>query len=131
MGCNNSHLHIPSQNANIRPAYNKELVSELELELELGLELKVLLELQLEVPMELVMELVLQLVVLMEFEVLEMERCEIKNTISRDGGSTALKTAYTVDTVNFVDIIDTAHVVYIIETALHCLNSGTYTYIYC
>ena len=83
MGCNNSHLHIPSQNANIRPAYNKELVSELELEL--GLELKVLLELQLAVPMELVMELVLQLVVLMEFEVLEMERCEIKNTISRDG----------------------------------------------
>ena len=77
MGCNNSHLHIPSQNANIRPAYNKELVSELELELELGLELKVLLELQLEVPMELVMELVLQLVVLMEFEVLEMERCKI------------------------------------------------------
>ena len=75
MGCNNSHLHIPSQNANIRPAYNKELVSELELEL--GLELKVLLELQLEVPMELVMELVLQLVVLMEFEVLEMERCKI------------------------------------------------------
>ena len=85
MGCNNSHLHIPSQNANIRPAYNKELVSELELELELGLELKVLLELQLEVQMELVMEMVLQLVVLMEFEVLEMERCEIKNTISRDG----------------------------------------------
>ena len=129
LGCNNSHLHIPSHNANIRPAHNKELVSELELEL--GLELKVLLELQLEVPMELVMELVLQLVVLMEFEVLEMERCKIKNTISRDGGSTALKTAYTVGTVNFVDVVDTAHVVYIIETALHCLNSSTYTYIYC
>ena len=103
----------------------------MKLELELGLELKVLLELQLAVPMELVMELVLQLVVLMEFEVLEMERCKMKNTISRDGGSTALKTAYTVDTVNFVDVVDTAHVVYIIETALHCLNSSTYTYIYC
>ena len=103
----------------------------MKLELELGLELKVLLELQLAVPMELVMELVLQLVVLMEFEVLEMERCKIKNTISRDGGSTALKTAYTVGTVNFVDVVDTAHVVYIIETALHCLNSSTYTYIYC
>ena len=88
-----------------------------------------------EVLLEVLMELVLQLVVLMELqlqlEVLEMERCKIKNTISRDGGSTALKTAYTVDTVNFVDVVDTAHVVYIIETALHCLNSSTYTYIYC
>ena len=91
LGWNSSDLHIPSHNANSHRADNKELVSELELEL--GLELKVLLELQLEVPMELVMELVLQLVVLMEFEVLEMERCKIKNTISRDGGSTALKTA--------------------------------------
>ena len=84
-----------------------------------------------EVLLEVLMELVLQLVVLMEFEVLEMERCKIKNTISRDGGSTALKTAYTVDTVNFVDLIDTAHVVYIVETTLHGLNSSTYTYIYC
>ena len=87
LGCNSSDLHIDHNNAKLF-AHNKELVSELELEL--GLELKVLLELQLEVPMELVMELVLQLVVLMEFEVLEMERCKIKNTISRDGGSTAL-----------------------------------------
>ena len=39
-----------------------------------------------EVLLEVLMELVLQLVVLMEFEVLEMERCKIKNTISRDGG---------------------------------------------
>ena len=127
MGRNSSDLHIPPDTTNMN--HNKELVSELELEL--GLELKVLLELQLAVPMELVMELVLQLVVLMEFEVLEMERCKIKNTISRDGGSTALKTAYTVDTVNFVDVVDTAHVVYIIETALHCLNSSTYSYVYC
>ena len=43
------------------------------------------MEVLLEVLLEVLMELVLQLVVLMEFEVLEMERCEIKNTISRDG----------------------------------------------
>ena len=85
----------------------------MKLELELGLELKVLLELQLAVPMELVMELVLQLVVLMEFEVLEMERCEIKNTISRDGGSTALKTAYIVCTV------------YMVYTAYYAFNTHT------
>ena len=46
-----------------------------------------------EVLLEVLMELVLQLVVLMELqlqlEVLEMERCKIKNTISRDGGSSA------------------------------------------
>ena len=51
------------------------------------LELEVLLELQsevlLEVLLEVLMELVLQLVVLMEFEVLEMERCKIKKCHQR------------------------------------------------
>ena len=57
----------------------------MELVLEVLLELEGLLELQLELQLEVPLGLVLQLVVLMEFEVLEMERCEIKNTISRDG----------------------------------------------
>ena len=41
-----------------------------------------------------------------------------KNTI-RDGGSTALYTAYPV------------HTVYTIQTALHCLNSSMHACIYC
>ena len=39
-----------------------------------------------------------------------------KNTI-RDGGSTALKAAYTVDIVDAI---------YTIQTALHCSNSSNY-----
>ena len=30
-----------------------------------------------------------------------------------------------------VDTVDTAYTVYTIETALHCLDSSTYSYIYC
>ena len=85
------------------------------MELELGLELKVLLELQLAVPMELVMELVLQLVVLMEFEVLEMERCKIKKYHQRCRELRAIN-CYTVDSV---------------DSAVHWLYSSTYAYIYC
>ena len=46
-----------------------------------------------------------------------------KNTI-RDGGSTELLTACTL----FVHCL---HNVYAVETALHCLDSSTYSYIYC
>ena len=41
----------------------------------------------------------------------------------RDGDSTALQTAYTVDTVDMVYTIDT---VYTIQSALPCLNSSMY-----
>ena len=53
-----------------------------------------------------------------------------KNTI-RDGGSTALLTAYAVDSVDTVDTVDTAYTVYTIGTALHCLDSSTCAYINC
>ena len=43
----------------------------------------------------------------------------MKNTI-REGGSTALWTADTVDTVDTVDMAYTVDTVYSIETALHC-----------
>ena len=62
----------------------------------------------------------------------------IKNTI-RDGGSPAQYAAYTVDTVDTVVMVytvdmvytDTIETVYNIQTALHCLNSLKYAYIYC
>ena len=50
-----------------------------------------------------------------------------KNTI-RDGGSTVPDTAYTVYTVYTVHTVFTA---FTIKTALHCLNSSRYVYIYC
>ena len=54
-------------------------------------------------------------------------RFALKNTI-RDGGSTALYTAFIVYTVYIVYPVKT---VYTIQTALHCLNSSIYAYIYC
>ena len=42
------------------------------------------------------------------------------HTIIRDGGSTALYTAYTVTLLNTV---------YTIQTALHCLNTSMFAYI--
>ena len=38
----------------------------------------------------------------------------VKNTI-RDGGSTALKIAYTVDAVDTVDTVDTVYTVYTVD----------------
>ena len=43
-----------------------------------------------------------------------------RKNIIRDGGSTALYAAYTVDTVDMVYTVDTAYTIYTIEFALHC-----------
>ena len=63
----------------------------------------------------------------------------------RDGGSTVLYTAYIVDTVDAVYTVDTVYTFYTVDTvytvytvntvctsqtALHCLNSSIYAYIY-
>ena len=59
------------------------------------------------------------------FLIFQSRNDEKKNTI-RDEGSTALKTAYTVDMVHTVDMVYTVDMiytidtVYIIQTALHC-----------
>ena len=53
---------------------------------------------------------------------LKYEPQPVKNT-TRDGGSTALYTAYTVDMVSTVDIV------YTIQIALHCLKSSIHAYI--
>ena len=47
----------------------------------------------------------------------------LENTI-RDGGSTTLYAAHTIDMVNTVDMVDTLDTVYAIQTALHLLNSS-------
>ena len=55
----------------------------------------------------------------------------------RDGGTTALRTADTVDSVDTADMAYTVNMVYTsdmvhtIQTAVHCLNISTYAYIYC
>ena len=57
-----------------------------------------------------------------------------KENTSRDGGSTALYTIYTVYTVYTVYTaytVYTVYTVYTIQTALHCLNSSMFAYIYC
>ena len=57
-----------------------------------------------------------------------------ENTI-RDGGSTALSAAYTVNTVDTVDrvytvdMVCTVYTVHTIETVLHCSNVSMYVYI--
>ena len=56
----------------------------------------------------------------------------VKNTII-DAGSIALHVVSTVDMAYILDmvyILDTVYTVYTIQTALHCLNSSMYSYIY-
>ena len=55
---------------------------------------------------------------------LAINKAHNKNTI-RDGGSIAPYTAYAVYAVKAV------FTVYLIQTALHCLNRSMYAYIYC
>ena len=54
----------------------------------------------------------------------------IKNT-NRDAGSTALYIAHTVYTVPTVFTFYIVHIVNAVQTALHCLKSSMYAYMYC
>ena len=49
----------------------------------------------------------------------------------RDRGGIVLYAVYTVDMVYTVDTVDTVYTVCTFQTALHCLNSTMYAYIYC